>query len=117
MSARGTLATILLVTMNAVVGSANTFAHSGGSNAEGCHTNRKTGEYHAPSPALPSRPLPAVGEVIDAPATERAQGTVKKSRSGICHGPDSPWYAQTANYISFDSIEACLKSGGRLPKR
>jgi hypothetical protein len=22
------------------------FAHSGGTNADGCHTNRKTGEYH-----------------------------------------------------------------------
>lgn len=22
------------------------FAHSGGTNSEGCHTNHKTGEYH-----------------------------------------------------------------------
>ena len=117
MSARGTLATILLVTMNAVVGSANTFAHSGGLNGEGWHTNRTTGEYHAPSPALPSRPLPAVGEVTDAPAAERAQGIVKKRRSDISHGPDSSWYAQTEHYIALDSVEACLKSGGRLPKR
>lgn len=24
----------------------STFAHSGGTNADGCHTNRKTGDYH-----------------------------------------------------------------------
>ncbi len=33
------------------------FAHSGGLNAEGCHHNRKTGDYHChrprPTPALP----------------------------------------------------------------
>tara|TARA_R110001606_G_scaffold99297_1_gene219118 strand:+ start:311 stop:646 length:336 start_codon:yes stop_codon:yes gene_type:complete len=39
------------------------FAHGGGLNAEGCHTNRKTGEYHchrasAPDPARTS-PRPA----------------------------------------------------------
>lgn len=36
------------------------FAHAGGLNAEGCHTNRKTGEYHchrgkAPPPAQPAQ--------------------------------------------------------------
>ncbi|KCZ56841.1 excalibur calcium-binding domain-containing protein [Hyphomonas chukchiensis] len=39
------------------------FAHGGGLNAEGCHTNRKTGDYHchrtsAPAPARPT-PRPA----------------------------------------------------------
>lgn len=27
-----------------------TFAHSGGTDAKGCHTNRKTGEYHCHTP-------------------------------------------------------------------
>lgn len=26
--------------------SAQVFAHSGGTNSEGCHTNKKTGDYH-----------------------------------------------------------------------
>lgn len=26
------------------------FSHSGGTNAEGCHTNRRTGDYHCHSP-------------------------------------------------------------------
>jgi len=84
-------------------------AHSGGLDASGCHTNRKTGEYHchraAPAPAtsVPS------GDI--APAE-----VVKKSRSGICHAPGTTYYAQTQRFTAFDSIEACLASGGRLPK-
>lgn len=37
--------TILLVALSVGV-SAQIFAHSGGTNSEGCHTNKKTGEYH-----------------------------------------------------------------------
>ena len=36
-------------------------AHSGGLNAEGCHNNRKTGDYHchrASSSAVPQSPVP-----------------------------------------------------------
>jgi len=44
-------------------------------------------------------------------------GPVKKSRSGICHAPGSTYYARTLNFKPFTSIESCLKSGGRLPKR
>jgi Domain of unknown function (DUF4124) len=32
----------------------NTFAHSGGTNAEGCHKNRKTGDYHCHNKKLKS---------------------------------------------------------------
>lgn len=37
---------------------------------------------------------------------------VKKSNSGKCHGQDSPWYDQTDDYTSYDSMEACIESGG-----
>jgi hypothetical protein len=42
-------------------------AHSGGLNAEGCHTNRKTGDHHchrgasAPRKVEPQAVLPLVG--------------------------------------------------------
>lgn len=39
-------------------------AHPGGLNAEGCHNNRKTGDYHchrAPQRQAPARPLGLVG--------------------------------------------------------
>lgn len=41
-----------------------TFAHSGGLNAEGCHNNRKTGDYHchggSARPAAKSKPYSAL---------------------------------------------------------
>lgn len=36
--------TIIATLLAAVAGLA--FAHSGGTNSSGCHTNHKTGEYH-----------------------------------------------------------------------
>ena len=45
-----------------------------------------------------------------------ATSFIKKSNSGICHPPESGWYDRTKNYKAFDSVEACLATGGRLPK-
>jgi hypothetical protein len=45
-----------------------------------------------------------------------ATQVIKKSSSGICHPPQSSWYERTKNYTAFDSLEACLAVGGRLPK-
>ncbi len=42
---------------------------------------------------------------------------VKKSRSGICHCPGGAYYGRTRNFMPFRSIEECLASGGRHPKR
>ena len=45
-----------------------------------------------------------------------AYAQVKKSRSGICHDSSSASYNRTKNFEAFSTIEACLESGGRLPK-
>ncbi|WP_428417916.1 YHYH domain-containing protein [Methylibium sp.] len=48
---------IALASLLAVAG-ASAHAHGGGLNAEGCHTNRKTGDYHchrSPAAATPQR--------------------------------------------------------------
>ena len=42
---------------------------------------------------------------------------VKKSKSGICHTPGSSYYNQTKNFTPYKTLDECLKSGGRLPKR
>ncbi|PHS59769.1 MAG: HNH endonuclease [Alcanivorax sp.] len=42
--------------------------------------------------------------------------TVKMSNSKICHDKNSPYYARTKNYKSYDTLKACLDAGGRLPK-
>ena len=44
-------------------------------------------------------------------------GVVKKSDSGICHCPGGQFYDRTSNYTPFETIDACLASGGRKPKR
>jgi len=76
------------------------FPHGGGLDSSGCHTNRKTGEYHCHR----------------SPAATPAPGIVKKSSSGICHAPSSRWYAQTLHYTEYRTLQECLDSGGRLPK-
>ncbi|MCY4589829.1 MAG: thermonuclease family protein [Alphaproteobacteria bacterium] len=57
--------------------------------------------------------------VLDAPSVAAAAegAAVKKSGSGICHCPGGQYYGRTKNFTPFDSIEACLDSGGRHPKR
>ena len=42
---------------------------------------------------------------------------VKKSRSGICHCSGGQFYDRTSNFTAFETIDACLASGGREPKR
>ena len=42
---------------------------------------------------------------------------VKKSSTGICHEEGSTYYDRTQNFTPYNSIEGCLQSGGRLPKR
>lgn len=42
---------------------------------------------------------------------------VKKSTTGICHEKGTNYYKNTKNFSAFDSIEKCLNSGGRLPKK
>ena len=41
---------------------------------------------------------------------------VKRSGSGLCHPPESSYYERTKNYTPYDSLQACLNEGGRLPK-
>ena len=86
----------------ALVSPTTLWGHSGGLNSDGCHNNRKTGNYHC------HRKQP--------PATE-LKSTIKKSRSGICHAPGTTYYARTLNYTEYDSMKKCLASGGRKPKR
>jgi len=52
-----------------------------------------------------------------APSPMTTDQPVKKSKSGICHDRSSRWYKRTKDFIPFDTLEECLESGGRLPKR
>jgi micrococcal nuclease len=52
------------------------------------------------------------------PTTQPASsGVVKKSTNDICHAPGTTYYDKTTNFTAYNSIDECLASGGRLPKR
>jgi hypothetical protein len=62
------------------------------------------------------RILPLFLLVVVGFAGSPAQASViKKSNSGLCHPPQSSWYERTKNYQPYDSLDACLDSGGKLP--
>lgn len=42
---------------------------------------------------------------------------VKKSSTGICHSKGGTYYEQTKNYTAYQSMDECIKSGGRPPKK
>ncbi|MDA9558129.1 HNH endonuclease family protein [Vibrio sp.] len=42
---------------------------------------------------------------------------IKKTKSGLCHEEHSSYYERIKNYTPYSSIDACLESGGRLPKK
>lgn len=42
---------------------------------------------------------------------------VKMSQSGVCHDTSSRHYARVKNFKPYESIQACLDDGGRIPKR
>jgi len=46
-----------------------------------------------------------------------SEPAVKKSDTGICHKDGTNYYKNTKNFTPYDSIEDCLDSGGRLPKK
>lgn len=42
---------------------------------------------------------------------------IKKSVNNICHPPNGTYYERTKRYTSYPTMEACIASGGRPPKR
>ena len=46
-----------------------------------------------------------------------AEPPVKKSRNGICHPQGGTYYSRTKHYVPYDTMQDCLDSGGRAPKR
>lgn len=51
------------------------------------------------------------------PTASALADEVKKSSSGICHCPGGAYYDRTTSFTPFATIEECLASGGRHPKR
>jgi len=50
------------------------------------------------------------------PSLNTAEPAVKKSTAGLCHALGTRYYAATKTFTPYASVQACLDSGGRLPK-
>ncbi len=72
----------------------------------------------AASPAkAASAAAPAAMKVKPAASAPAASPEVKKSDSGICHDKTSKAYKSTKKFTEFKTMDDCLKSGGRAPKK
>jgi hypothetical protein len=74
-------------------------AHPGNLDRKGCHRDLQDGGTHCHRNAL---------EAEDT-------GVIRKTRSGVCHGPSSPNYRQIRDYETFRTMRECVNSGGREP--
>jgi hypothetical protein len=43
------------------------------------------------------------------------KAAVKKSSTGVCHTAESRHHAKLKNFTPYDTLKACLDSGGHLP--
>ena len=60
--------------------------------------------------------FPALFSICSLFSSFAAASTVKLSDSGLCHPPQSQWYGRIKNYQPFDSLDACVRAGGKLPE-
>ena len=67
---------------------------------------------------LAAATISVAANAAPAPAatTASAEPAVKKSSSGICHEKGLNGYGQTKKFTAFNSIDECVKSGGRASK-
>jgi hypothetical protein len=62
--------------------------------------------------------LIALSLLLTAPAFAQSDPPVKMSSSGICHQKGkSSYYAQTKKFTAYNTLDECLKAGGRLPAK
>ena len=62
--------------------------------------------------------LIALSLLLTAPVVAQSDPPVKMSSSGICHQKGkSSYYAQTKKFTAYNTLDECLKAGGRLPAK
>ncbi len=62
--------------------------------------------------------LIALSLLLTAPVFAQSDPPVKMSSSGICHQKGkSSYYAQTKKFTAYNTLDECLKAGGRLPAK
>jgi hypothetical protein len=56
--------------------------------------------------------------LLTAPVFAQSDPPVKMSSSGICHQKGkSSYYAQTKEFTAYNTLDECLKAGGRMPAK
>lgn len=96
---------------------APSFGHSGGLNSQGCHNNRKTGDYHCHRSVSPPAYNYSSSRSAYSATRNAERSVVKMSRSGICHAPGTTYYSRTMNFTPYSSLDSCLADGGRMPRK
>ena len=76
-------------------------AHNGKLDANGCHYESATGEYHCHKEVKPNRNVNAA---------------VKKSRENVCHDKSSSNYSTLKYFIAYKTMGECVTSGGKPAK-
>lgn len=71
----------------------------------------------APAPTVAPSPVVQYNSTYSGGTSNSGSGVVKKSSTGICHAPGTTYYNKTKNFTSYETVEDCLNSGGRLPKK
>ena len=61
--------------------------------------------------------LLAMGIMSVGAIADNSNPPVKKSNTGICHPKGGTYYEQTKNFTPFKSMDECIKSSGRPPKK
>lgn len=82
-----------------------------------CNGERKPAESTQPAAAKPQSQSQSTTPKPQPQPTTASGSVVKKSTNDICHEPGTTYYSRTKNYTAYNSIQECLNSGGRLPKR
>jgi hypothetical protein len=90
-SPRGRRGLILLILWVATLVGPPLWAHGGGLNRDGCHHNRKTGDYHCHQPKPDATPWPPrrdlpVEREPDGGARESEDGSLRSQRAPIPNG-------------------------------
>lgn len=69
------------------------------------------------SEVVAAAPTSNTSRHVEPASAASTAGPVKLSRNGICHAPGTTYYNQTKRFTAYDSLDACLGAGGRMPKR
>ncbi len=61
--------------------------------------------------------IPLILLMLGVSAVAQSDQPVKMSSTSICHAQGSTYYNQTMKFTAYQTIDECLRAGGRMPKK